>query len=129
MNGPKVRKTLKAVPVSELTAHKLITRFLQREGQEEIILSEPLTRLQSICQSMGVGIHSEATIPKETRTAETRHETNAMLLSEQGKPKKTDESSTKKSAKKNKKEKKRKKQSPEDDGKKKKRRKHAEDND
>lgn len=128
MNGPKVRKTLKTVPVSELTAHKLITRFLQREGQEEIILSEPLTRLQSICQSMGEGVHSEATIPKDARTAETQHETNETLLPEKGKPKKTDESSPKKSAKKDKKEKKRKKQSPEDDGKKRKRRKHAEDN-
>ena len=55
MNGPKVRQVLKSAPVSESMAHKLISRFLEREGQEEILLNENLTRLQSICQSMGGG--------------------------------------------------------------------------
>lgn len=44
---------MKSVPVSEMTAHKLISRFLEREGQEEIALHENLTRLQTISQSLG----------------------------------------------------------------------------
>jgi hypothetical protein len=53
MNGPKVRLVMKSAPVSEMTAHKLISRFLEREGQEEIALHENLTRLQTISQSLG----------------------------------------------------------------------------
>jgi hypothetical protein len=67
MNGPKVRQVLKSAPVSQTMAHKLISRFLDREGQEEILLNENLTRLQSICQSMGGGrVQTPQEAPKAT---------------------------------------------------------------
>jgi hypothetical protein len=68
-NDPKVQKILKTVPVSEKMAHKLIARFLEREGQEEIVLDESLTRLQTICRSMGGEIiqhHTQVEAPIPT---------------------------------------------------------------
>jgi hypothetical protein len=59
MNGPKVRQILKSSSISQESAHEMINRFLQREGKEEIILHENLSRLLGVCQSMTKGGHSK----------------------------------------------------------------------
>jgi hypothetical protein len=59
MNGPKVRQILKSSSVSQKSAQEMISRFLDREGNEEIVLHENLTRLLAVCQSMTNQGHSK----------------------------------------------------------------------
>ena len=136
MNSFKVQHVKKSVSVSEMVAHKLISRFLEREGHEEIALHENLTRLQTVCQSLGstkMQVVDEALITapstpstKGTPTVHSKKKESSKTTVEKESKKKDKaakfaEKEAKKSAKKERKEKRKREGS--DTGEKKKRRK------
>ena len=123
---------MKSVTVSEMVAHKLISRFLEREGREEIALHENLTRLQTVCQSLGsakMQALGEALITapstKVTPTVSSKKKESSKTTTEKerkrrDKSEKSAENEDKKSAKKERKEK-RKREGSDSGGKKKRR--------
>lgn len=52
MNAPRVLQVLKTQNVSEKSAFKLLKKFLENQ-QGDVMMVESLTRLGSICQSLG----------------------------------------------------------------------------
>mmetsp|Transcript_27405 Transcript_27405/g.41489 ORF Transcript_27405/g.41489 Transcript_27405/m.41489 type:complete len:157 (-) Transcript_27405:265-735(-) len=123
MNGPKVREVIKTEIVSEKTARKLISKFLEREGEEEIKTNEALTRLSFMAQVMdknplGVKIENEASFRTPTLVEEAtvgnskerkqkekaRKRAEKILKKQEKKAKKAEEKAAKKQAKQEKKE-------------------------
>mmetsp|Transcript_7130 Transcript_7130/g.10397 ORF Transcript_7130/g.10397 Transcript_7130/m.10397 type:complete len:143 (+) Transcript_7130:48-476(+) len=109
MNGPKVREVIKTEIVSERTARKLMTKFLEREGEEEIKTDEALTRLSFMAQFMGKADNIPSRTPIKTdlrKESKEKEQTKAekLLRKQEKKAKKQEEKEAKKVAKQEKKE-------------------------